>query len=303
MYTHSLTHSLKHVQSQLMREAKCLAKLDVDIPESGKVVLLQEDKFKTYYNELKFILSEYERITAEIIPNTMKLLEPHIQTMELKLRPGMVTLTWTSTNIDSYKQHVYAGLAQLEDMVLKIHDIVESRIQKNLKSLSRSILVSLPNDRTITLDEFVGMQEQAVRATTVFLTSKNIEVETAVQDLFGLLSNNALDASVQPIPASEIKEVNDHFNNMSYQALLNCVRVSLNMIKKRTCSRIGANVIFVQKPFFEVDVTLSVPSVRLNPTLDDIQRAINRSAVAVLGSARRMWQWDQAHLPEKVRTC
>jgi len=59
---------------------------------------------------------------------------------ELKLRPGVVTLTWTSMNIDGYKQHVYAGLAALEDLVLKIHDIVESRIQKNLKSLSRSIL-------------------------------------------------------------------------------------------------------------------------------------------------------------------
>ena len=35
---------------------------------------------------------------------------------------------------------------------------------------------------------------------------------------------------------------------------------------------------------------LSVPSVRLSPSLDDIQRAINRSSVAVLGSAKRMMQ-------------
>ena len=119
--------------------------------------------------------------------------------------------------------------------------------------------------------------------------------------MFGLLSNHVVDNSVQPIPESEIKHVSEHFNTMGYQALLNSVRVSLNMIKKRTCSRIGANVIFVQKPFFEVDVTLSVPSVRLNPSLDDIQRAINRSSVAVLSCARRMYQWNQAHVPDKEK--
>ena len=40
---------------QLIREAKCLAKLNVDIPESAKIVLLQEDKFKEYYNDLQVL--------------------------------------------------------------------------------------------------------------------------------------------------------------------------------------------------------------------------------------------------------
>ena len=44
---------------------------------------------------------------------------------------------------------------------------------------------------------------------------------------------------------------------------------------------------------------MAVPSVRLSPTLDDIQRAINRAAVAVLGSAKRMWQWGQMTIAER----
>jgi len=31
-----------------------------------------------------------------------QLLIPHVEDLELKLRPGMVTLTWTSMNIDAY---------------------------------------------------------------------------------------------------------------------------------------------------------------------------------------------------------
>ena len=46
---------------------------------------------------------------------------------------------------------------------------------------------------------------------------------------------------------------------------------------------------------------LSVPSVRLSPSLDEIQSAINLSCVAVLGAMKKMWQWKQQHLPEKDR--
>ena len=35
-------------------------------------------------------------------------------------RPGMVTLTWTSMNIDAYKHHVHVGLRQLATVIAKV---------------------------------------------------------------------------------------------------------------------------------------------------------------------------------------
>ena len=55
---------------QLIREAKCLVKLDVTIPEGAKIILLQEDKFKAYYNDLKYILTEYENVLGRVLPIT-----------------------------------------------------------------------------------------------------------------------------------------------------------------------------------------------------------------------------------------
>jgi len=55
-----------------------------------------------YYNELLYVLKEYERIISKIKPIFKTLIGPHVEDLELKLRPGMVTLTWTSMNIDSY---------------------------------------------------------------------------------------------------------------------------------------------------------------------------------------------------------
>ena len=56
--------------------------------------------------------------------------------MEYKLRPGMIMLTWTSMNIDAYKAHIHAGLRKLEELVVNINDIIENRIEKNLKMVS-----------------------------------------------------------------------------------------------------------------------------------------------------------------------
>ena len=86
----------------LIREAKCLSRIGIEIPESAKIVLLQEEKFKMYNNELTFVLGEYDRIVNKIRPNTKSLLVPHLEDLEYKLRPGMNMLTWTSMNIDGY---------------------------------------------------------------------------------------------------------------------------------------------------------------------------------------------------------
>jgi dynein heavy chain len=284
---------------QLIREAKCLVKLDIAIPEEAKLILLQEENFKSYYNDLKFMLAEYERITDKIIPVTTKLLTPYLQTLDLKLRPGMVTLTWTSMNIDQYKNSINSGLKRLEEMVLKINDLVENRIQKNLKQVSRTVLVSLPEGRAVTLDEFVQIQETSVKAYTHKLAMRNLEVEHAVEDLISIIASSSnLDATIGAIPAADIEEVHNHFSSMTYQAYLNCVKNSLNMLKKRTCYRVGQIKL---EPFFEVDVQLSVPSVRLSPSLDEIQSAINLSAVAVFSAMKKMWQWKQQDLPERER--
>jgi dynein heavy chain len=75
----------------------------------------------------------------------------------------------------------------------------------------------------------------------------------------------------------------------------------MELVKKRVCARAGSGFLFVERPFFEVDVQLSVPSVRLSPSLDDVQRAINRSAKAVIGCSKIVFDWGQQGLPEEDR--
>jgi hypothetical protein len=53
---------------QLMRETKYLQRMGVEVPESAKMVLLQEEKFKHYYNQLSYALREYDRVVATAAP-------------------------------------------------------------------------------------------------------------------------------------------------------------------------------------------------------------------------------------------
>lgn len=47
-------------------------------------------------------------------------------------------------NIDGYRESVHQGLRRLEELIAKANDIVDNRIVKNLKIISRAVLVDMP---------------------------------------------------------------------------------------------------------------------------------------------------------------
>ncbi len=52
-------------------------------------------------------------------------------------------------------------------------------------------------------------------------------------------------------------------------------------MKKRLAGISNAGAASAERPFFDVSVELTVPRVTMNPTLDDIQAAINATAKKV----------------------
>ena len=297
---------------QLIREAKCMDRLGIQVPDGARIVLFQEEKFKGYYNELNWALNEYENVVSKVIPVTALALRPHFRDMEYKLRPGMITLTWTSMNIDTYKTHIQAGLKKLDELVTNINDLIENRIEKNLKIVSRTLLVDLPADTHYSVDEFVKQQEKYIAYQAVMLQGKNVEIDYAVKDLVNIISTYKFDGSnVEMVSEEEIFKLKKHYNHFMYQALLHCAKNSLNSLKKRIQSSVsenGSQVIVTSDSkstsFFEVDVHLQAPNVILHPSLDEIQVSINRSAQAVLKCFKQVkdWNYDQSVTGNANRT-
>ena len=175
---------------QLISEAKCLVKLGFNIPSAAKTILLQEGEFKSYYDNLKHMLSEYERVLSSINPVTAQLLIPHVQTVDLTLQPGLTSLSWTSINIHVFKTHVLHALYQLDDLVKAVNDIHFHRIQTGIKNISRSVLTVDTIEHTVTLDEFISIQHVRVKSVTSQVVMTNLAIKRAVTDLINIISES-----------------------------------------------------------------------------------------------------------------
>eukprot|EP01012_Entosiphon_sulcatum_P023115 TRINITY_DN280_c0_g1_i7.p1 TRINITY_DN280_c0_g1~~TRINITY_DN280_c0_g1_i7.p1 ORF type:complete len:2218 (+),score=554.82 TRINITY_DN280_c0_g1_i7:76-6729(+) len=307
---------------QLIREAKCLLRMGVEIPQSAKMVLMQADKFKQFYNELQYALREYDRVVGSINHITRPLMSHLIAGLDTLIRPGETSLTWQSLNIDAYLAKLHRGIGRLEDVVVKVNGIIDNRMQSNLKLISNTLLVHLPENQSFSLDQFVRLQESHIQQQSQFIDIKNVEVEKAANDVIqtilapqlpdpnqsgaGDTSSTSGPATVsasqlaaqhqqQPPPEvapEEIQKLKQHFNRLMFKAILTTTTKSLNLIKKRVGTRNRKGFMFVDKPFFDVSVELHPPHVMLNPSLEEVQNSINRSATAVLRCSKYIKQWD-----------
>ncbi len=276
----------------LIREAKCMSRMGMKLNENAKIILLQEEKFKTYYNELDYLIKEYNRICERIRSNTRDILKPHIEDLEMRLRPGSITLTWTSMNIDGYLQHVHEGLRKLEQFIIKINDVMDNRIENNLRDVSKTELVDLSvGGKAFALDEFVERQEKCIKEKSKGLKAKNMEVEQAVADLRKAIMAYERDPHVGAISTDEMRKIIKYYYWSMYQALLHATKHSLNALKERVCERKKDSKEPMMKPFFEVRVQLENGTCVLNPPLTEIQSAINRAANAVLKSTKNVTKW------------
>lgn len=146
-------------------------------------------------------------------PIASNLLKPHVENHDFKMRPGMVTLTWTSMHIESYLEDVWKELDKLEQLVMTVNDLMENCINANLKLVSNVLLVSLSEEQElVTLEEFVDMQERHVRSTIDFLVAMSLEIENAVNDMLGTMVACEFDPHVPAVTESEIIKVKAHYN-------------------------------------------------------------------------------------------
>lgn len=112
-------------------------------------------------------------------------------------------------------------------------------------------------------------------------------MSNALQEIVDVLRTFRTETD-EPIfmPPNIVHEFKDHYSHHFYLAILNAVKRSFAAIKKRLGSRQMGGILFVDRPFFDVDVELTIPNVTMHPSLDDVQNAINESARLVLSSAK-----------------
>ena len=296
--TGKLFVNFDHEILKLIRESKCIQRMQGDIPENAKMVLLQEDKFKFYYAELKFVLAEYDRVMSHVIPVIQPLMRAHYQHLDNKIVLGIEFLTWQSLNIEQYVTRMQNGILKFEELLNKIAEIVDVRVEKNLRAISKMTLVDISAEETFTLDQFVNMQEKVTKRQIQMMDTKNLEVERACNDLIDLVQNYPLEDTPQDgYFEQHAQHFKDHYQKLMYLAILNATKHSFFALKKRLSNRAAGTFMGLSenqpRPFFDLNVELSLPNVSINPGLEEIQAAINRCGLNVLRCSKRICQWGQ----------
>lgn len=298
--------------NQLIKETRSLMLFgDIEVPQAAKSLLMQEQKLKTFFNELTYLVKEYERVVGRagdlrcaIIGITRPLLQPNIDALDAVIRPGETTLTWTSMNVDTYLERMRNAISDLDHLVSKVNETIINRIQSNLKAVSTTLLVNLFEEH-VSLDQFVQLQERHIRQQCEVMNIKNREIESAVDDVIALIlshsghqkgslgSSSTQVGTLDPVMREKAQMLKGHFHRLMFKAILTCTTRSLNLLKKRVGTGNRIAFLFSETPLFDVDVQLlnAEPYLFLSPSLDEVQLTINQCATAILSCSKYMTRW------------
>jgi hypothetical protein len=93
-------------------------------------------------------------------------------------------------NIDGYLHRFKAGLARFEELVRKICDLADNRVEGNLAGIRATLLVDLPADRSFTYDEFISAQVCCWYSTASCVSVLYCRLLLQHRQHFGLRSNS-----------------------------------------------------------------------------------------------------------------
>ena len=265
---------------QLIKETKCIQRMGLEIPETAKFMCLKEKELKNAYMNLHNMLQSKTLITARIPQILLKAIGPHLEELDRVLQPGLTSLTWTSLTLNSYLQNVQSQINRLEELVFKIMDISECRIDAGLQKICELCLCEIPSEHEQwTIEELLTRTESHCAKMAESINRRSEIIEIAAGDLINILKKGQSDEK-QAEMAINYEEVFHHFNHRVVEAMVQCTRGSLDLVKNRLGSYTGNqyNKVQTQKPFFKAELILSIPNVLVLPKLEDIQAALSKKS-------------------------
>lgn len=292
----------------LIREGRHLSQMGAAVPEAVRALLLQEDKLRHYFSRLSAAARDHAALLARVPPVFKPLLRPHLEELERMVAPGLGALTWTSLNVDGYLHRLQGGLSRLEELVARVSDVVEHRIEANLEAIRGALLVDLPADRSFTFEEFNAAQQRHQRRAAERLAVRNEEVARSVEDVIALArprhrlakggqQQQQQQEEVEQEQKQEEQERQEvamfraYYSDATYRAILAAVQRSFSAIKRRVGSSTATGIFFLERPFFDASVELRVPAVAVTPTLEAIQGAVDAAAMAILEATKQLRCW------------
>ncbi|PVD20700.1 hypothetical protein C0Q70_18859 [Pomacea canaliculata] len=171
----------------MLRETECMARMGLDLPLIARTMRLRKGEYKSVFSKLKMMLDENSRIRSKIPGQFLPVLIYLIGKVDKELDHGVITLCWSSTQVDSFIGKVYKALADLEIMINCINDVTEFRIDAILREIFDTELCKLPSDEPLDPQAFLQETEVVCAKAAITLNTKSKTVHDAIIELIKML--------------------------------------------------------------------------------------------------------------------
>uniref|UniRef100_A0A8C3JBK3 Dynein axonemal heavy chain 8 n=1 Tax=Calidris pygmaea TaxID=425635 RepID=A0A8C3JBK3_9CHAR len=315
---------------EIVRETKCMIKLGLEVPEQAKKIVKIENNLKSSKLRLEDLLRRYEDLCQETPMIFVNMMSPKMKKMEAVLRQGLTMLTWSSVTLESFFQEADQVLHIYKQFLKKVNDLSEVQIDLILKEISNTLLIVLPVDDPVKVENMLTCNETHTKECAELLNHKSMHIEDAVQELMSVFEKNyeikhpKKTSEKHVLPDNEearekntsaalrgdgskgndkedefkkkCKELVTCFSHQLLESLQKATQLSLDSLKKRISFSVRPNKSEEVAAFLKAEVHLVIPNVVMVPSLDDIQQAINRMIQLILEVNRGVAQWGQRHL-------
>ncbi|XP_027145030.1 dynein heavy chain 8, axonemal isoform X2 [Larimichthys crocea] len=306
--------------TEVIREAKCLLKMGLEVPKQALRLVSSESKLNTYHLRLQTILADYESTCASIPEECANLMDSQIKNVEFALRHGSVLHTWSSLLLDKFFLNVDTALFELKHITKKVQDIYEIHIDKVLKDISKTVMIELPESCQVSsLQDLIEHNEILCKEQTKTLDYKCGRVKEAVEELDHVLNiRNSGQSSTRSsgereteIPDEgkgkekaikferEFRKLYENFTARVLEALIKTTKLSLETMKRRMCDNNAFEKSHLVS-LFKSEVQMVKPDVVMTPTLDEIQQTIKQLIGLVLDVSKGV-SWQQEYSQDSTK--
>lgn len=268
------------------------------------------------------MVGEHDRICGKIPQLFATLMVPHLERFNEVLSPGLTVLRWTSLKLASYIDTVRAALNELELLIDRVNGVHEHRIQVTFKDMLKVQLCEVPTAETISVDDFLAKTTSLCCEASSALDTKSQIVEKSVEELLELLlgpdqpleevedetSPGAIAAWRRTEQRTKLRQEADMLQKMYEQwnvdTMVQLLRSVLESIRKRVT--VTTHTLYsedssrqkAENPLFEAKLVLALPTLGMQPTLDEIQQGLNKAVLEITSVPKRVYRWGQERRQE-----
>ncbi|XP_072911453.1 dynein axonemal heavy chain 8-like [Hemitrygon akajei] len=175
-----------HRITEVLREAKCMLKMGLEVPEIAKSLLKNENTLIANYNSLEYILQKFESVCQGIPPEFLMLIAPKIKKIESILRQGITLLNWSSVTLKKFFSNANTAIDELVMFLKTLADLQETQINGELAEIASNIIIHLPEDYTLTMEDMLKYNEVCCKEWIGILVPKSNNIEKNVNKLMEL---------------------------------------------------------------------------------------------------------------------